>query len=98
MRDLLVQVRIVLSSEGSTRRSIAVLADAKVKARIADLGYMAVSSSPGDFANFIASETEKWGKVIRAANIRADKAVCSRMFHTYRSARLRHLAAPHRVF
>jgi tripartite-type tricarboxylate transporter receptor subunit TctC len=35
------------------------------------LGYTAFSSSPGDFAKFIAQETEKWAKVIRAANIKA---------------------------
>jgi hypothetical protein len=28
--------------------------------------------SPGDFGRLIADETEKWGKVIRAANIKAD--------------------------
>jgi tripartite-type tricarboxylate transporter receptor subunit TctC len=50
----------------------AVLADPKVKARIADLGYTAFPSSPGDFANFIAKETEKWGKVVRAAHIRVE--------------------------
>jgi tripartite-type tricarboxylate transporter receptor subunit TctC len=49
----------------------ACLADSKAKARIADLGYTAFSSSPGDFAKFIAQETEKWAKVIRAANIKA---------------------------
>jgi tripartite-type tricarboxylate transporter receptor subunit TctC len=49
----------------------ACLADSKAKARIADLGYTAFSSSPGDFAKFIAQETEKWAMVIRAANIKA---------------------------
>ncbi len=50
----------------------AVLADPKTKARLADLGGMMIPGSPGDFGKFIADETEKWGKVIQAANIRAE--------------------------
>jgi tripartite-type tricarboxylate transporter receptor subunit TctC len=46
------------------------LADAAIKARIADLGSTVFSTSPGAFARFIADETDKWGKVIRAANIK----------------------------
>ena len=46
-------------------------ADSKMKARIADLGSVAFPGSPAEFAKFIAEETEKWGKVIRAANIKA---------------------------
>jgi tripartite-type tricarboxylate transporter receptor subunit TctC len=48
------------------------LASPVVKARLADLGMTGLSGSPGDFGKLIADETEKWGKVIRAANIRAD--------------------------
>ena len=48
------------------------LADAKIKARLADLGGTADAGSPADFGKFIADETEKWGKVIRAANIKAE--------------------------
>jgi tripartite-type tricarboxylate transporter receptor subunit TctC len=48
------------------------LADPKLKARIADLGAVAFAGSPATFGRFIADETEKWGKVIRAANIRPD--------------------------
>jgi tripartite-type tricarboxylate transporter receptor subunit TctC len=48
------------------------LADPKIKARLADLGGTALSGSPTDFGRFIANETEKWGKVIRAANIRVE--------------------------
>jgi tripartite-type tricarboxylate transporter receptor subunit TctC len=50
----------------------AALADAKIKARFADLGIAQFSSSPKEFATFIAAETEKWGKVIRAANIKPE--------------------------
>ena len=46
------------------------LADSKIKARLADLGGMVLTGSPADFAQLIAEEIEKWGKVIRAANIR----------------------------
>jgi tripartite-type tricarboxylate transporter receptor subunit TctC len=50
----------------------AALADPKMKARLADLGYMVLPGSPADFGKLIAEETQKWGKVIRAANIKAD--------------------------
>ena len=45
------------------------LADPKVKAQLADLG--GTAGSPADFGKFIADETEKWAKVMRAANIKA---------------------------
>ncbi|MGD0025525.1 MAG: tripartite tricarboxylate transporter substrate binding protein [Xanthobacteraceae bacterium] len=48
------------------------LADSKMKARLADLGVAVVQTSPAEFGKFIADETEKWGKVIRAANIKPD--------------------------
>jgi tripartite-type tricarboxylate transporter receptor subunit TctC len=47
----------------------AALVDSKIKARIADLGGTVIAGSPADFERLIASETEKWGNVIRAANI-----------------------------
>jgi len=50
----------------------AALADPKIKARLADLGSTPLVNSPGDFAKLIANDTEKWGKVIRAANIKAE--------------------------
>jgi tripartite-type tricarboxylate transporter receptor subunit TctC len=50
----------------------AALADHKIKARLADLGSTPVVGSATDFGKLIADETEKWGKVIRAANIKAD--------------------------
>jgi tripartite-type tricarboxylate transporter receptor subunit TctC len=48
------------------------LGNPKIKARIAEMGETALPTSPADFGKFIADETEKWGKVIRAANIKAD--------------------------
>jgi tripartite-type tricarboxylate transporter receptor subunit TctC len=48
------------------------LADPNIKARLADLGGAALTGSPADFGKLIADETEKWGKVIRAANIKPE--------------------------
>jgi tripartite-type tricarboxylate transporter receptor subunit TctC len=48
------------------------LAEPKIKARFADLGGTVLAGSPADFGNLIANETEKWGKVIRAANIKPE--------------------------
>jgi tripartite-type tricarboxylate transporter receptor subunit TctC len=48
------------------------LADPPMKARFADLGVTALVVSPAELAKLIASETEKWAKVIRAANINAE--------------------------
>jgi len=47
------------------------LADAKVKAQLANLGLTPMPSSPSEFGTFIAAETEKWAKVIHSANIKA---------------------------
>jgi tripartite-type tricarboxylate transporter receptor subunit TctC len=48
------------------------LVDPKLKARFADLGSTVLPGSPDDFGKLIADETEKWGKVIRAAHIRPE--------------------------
>jgi tripartite-type tricarboxylate transporter receptor subunit TctC len=50
----------------------AALVDPKMKERLADLGGMPLALSPVEFGKLIADETEKWGKVIRAANIKAE--------------------------
>ena len=50
----------------------AALADAKIKTRLAELGVTALPGSPADFNKLIADETEKWGKVVRAAAIKAE--------------------------
>ncbi len=46
------------------------LADPKLKVKLADLGGTLIPGSPADFGKLIADETEKWGKVIRTANIK----------------------------
>jgi tripartite-type tricarboxylate transporter receptor subunit TctC len=48
------------------------LNDPKLRARLADLGGTVIPGSPTDFGKLIAEDTEKWGKVIRAANIKAE--------------------------
>jgi tripartite-type tricarboxylate transporter receptor subunit TctC len=48
------------------------LADPMLKARIADLGAVPMPMTPAEFGNFVAGEIEKWGKVIRAANIKLE--------------------------
>jgi tripartite-type tricarboxylate transporter receptor subunit TctC len=50
----------------------AALVDPKMKARLADLGAVPMSMTPAEFGKFIAGETDKWAKVIRAANIKAE--------------------------
>jgi tripartite-type tricarboxylate transporter receptor subunit TctC len=50
----------------------AALADPKMKARLLDLGGTPMPMTPADFGKFIAEETEKWGKVIRTANIKTE--------------------------
>jgi tripartite-type tricarboxylate transporter receptor subunit TctC len=50
----------------------AALADPRMKARLADLGGVPTPMTPAEFAKLISDETEKWGKVVRAGNIKAD--------------------------
>jgi tripartite-type tricarboxylate transporter receptor subunit TctC len=48
------------------------LADPKIKARFADLGGTPLPLTPAEYGKILADETEKWGKVIRSANIKAE--------------------------
>jgi len=48
------------------------LADPNFKARLADVGAWALPGSPTDYGKLIVDETEKWGKVIRVRNIKAE--------------------------
>jgi len=50
----------------------AVLADAKLQARLAELGGEPMPTTPAQFGKLVAEETERWGKLIRAANIKAE--------------------------
>jgi tripartite-type tricarboxylate transporter receptor subunit TctC len=46
--------------------------DPKIKERLEGLGGIPISMTPAEFGKLIADETEKWGKVIRAAGITAE--------------------------
>ena len=48
----------------------AILADAKAKARFAELGAILLPGSAADFGKLVADETEKWGKVVKFAGVR----------------------------
>jgi tripartite-type tricarboxylate transporter receptor subunit TctC len=48
------------------------LADARLRARLTDLGLTVLSGAPADFGRLIAAETQKWGKVIKSAGIKPD--------------------------
>jgi tripartite-type tricarboxylate transporter receptor subunit TctC len=50
----------------------AILANPKARTRLTDLGAIVFANTPADFGKHIAVETEKWAKVIRAANIKPE--------------------------
>jgi tripartite-type tricarboxylate transporter receptor subunit TctC len=50
----------------------AVLADSKIKARLANMGSAVLPGSPAEFGKLIADETEKWGNVVKAAAIKPE--------------------------
>jgi tripartite-type tricarboxylate transporter receptor subunit TctC len=50
----------------------AALADPKIKARLAEFGGTMLAGSPADFGKFIATETEKWGKVVEFAGLKPE--------------------------
>ena len=54
------------------RETNAALDDPKLKTRLVDIGGTLLAGSPADFGRLIADDTEKWAKVIRAANIKAE--------------------------
>jgi len=54
------------------RQINAALADPKIKVRLDGLGATAIPGSPAEFGKLIVQETEKWGRVIRARNIKPD--------------------------
>jgi len=54
------------------REIIAGLADGMIREKLGDMGGAPLPLTAAEFGKLIADETEKWGKVIRAANIRAE--------------------------
>ncbi len=58
---------------GTLNKAIkASLADPDIKARLVELGFVATAMTPAEFGQFSVDETEKWGKVIKAAGIKAE--------------------------
>ncbi len=49
----------------------AALAEADIKGHLADLGAVPLPGSPADFGKLLVDETEKWGRLIKAAGIKA---------------------------
>jgi len=62
----LVSVPLLVNAAGARPRP------PRIEARLANLGSTALAGSPADFSKFIADETEKWGQVIRVANIKPE--------------------------
>lgn len=58
--------------ERLSKEASAAIADATLKSRIENLGYATCPMGTAELTRFIADETEKWAKVIRAANIKAN--------------------------
>ena len=55
-----------------SKQSNAALADTGFKVKLADLGVEPFVISPAEFSKFIVEYTVKWGKVIRAADIKGE--------------------------
>ena len=61
-----------MSSTRSTRRSQLGSPIRKFKARLSDLGVVVNPMTPAEFASYIATETEKWAKVVKFADIKPE--------------------------
>jgi hypothetical protein len=61
-------------SRPRSREINAGLADAQVRMRLANVGRMVTPGTPADFRKVAADETEKWGSVVRVANIKRSEA------------------------
>ena len=49
----------------------AALVDSKISARLAELGGTPMDMTPTEVRKHVSDETEKWGKVVKFANIKA---------------------------
>lgn len=54
------------------RETVAVLNDAEIRARFTAMGLEVVGNSPKEFADYLRAESDKWGRIIRAAGIKAE--------------------------
>ena len=66
-KDTLIEIIKKLNKEIN-----AGLADAKLKARLVELGSSPFVGPPSEFGKHLAAETEKWAKVVRAANLKPE--------------------------
>ena len=66
------RIRRSTSSTSSTKRSMQASPIPRFKARLADLGGDGMPGTPADFTKVIADETEKWGKVVKFAGLKAE--------------------------
>jgi tripartite-type tricarboxylate transporter receptor subunit TctC len=48
------------------------LADLQLKSRLAELGDIPAPMTPAEFRQYIATETEKWGQVVKFANVKPE--------------------------
>jgi tripartite-type tricarboxylate transporter receptor subunit TctC len=64
-RNIPAEIVEKLNSEINT-----VIADSKIKARLANLGVVPITMTPSEFGKLIANETEKWAKVVKFAGIK----------------------------
>ena len=58
--------------ERLNKETTAALADPGIKAKLADLGTVPMPMTASEFAKLIVNDTEKWGKVIRTANLKPE--------------------------
>jgi tripartite-type tricarboxylate transporter receptor subunit TctC len=58
--------------DGLNKEINSALVEPRIKARLADFGGSVIGGSPAEFGKLIAEETEKWGKVVRVAHIKAE--------------------------
>ena len=73
MHDVEGKVAFITGGDSGIGLGIArAFTDAGMKAKLADTGGEVLPGTSADFAKLMAAETEKWGKVVKAANIKAD--------------------------
>ena len=71
-KDVIVKLNAAAVGASADGETNAALADPKIKARLAEFGGTMLAGSPADFGKFIATETEKWGKVVRFAGLKPE--------------------------
>jgi tripartite-type tricarboxylate transporter receptor subunit TctC len=67
-----IATELVVRASQLNKEVNAALIEPELKARIADLGGTTFSTSPAEFAKFVADETEKWAKVVKFAGVKSE--------------------------